>query len=76
MSSHFEDLQRQISSLPATEKAALAHALIAELDESSDTDVEQLWLDEARRRFDAYRRGELEARSGEEVMRAARERLK
>ncbi len=76
MSSNLEDIQRQISSLPAAEKAALAHALIAELDQSTDADAEQLWLDEARRRYDAYRQGELEARNGEEVMRAARERLK
>jgi len=76
MSSSLEDIQRQISSLPAAEKAALAHALIAELDRSTDTDAEQLWLDEARRRYDAYARGELEARSGEDVMRTARERLK
>jgi hypothetical protein len=76
MSTHLEELQKQISALSATQKAALAHALIAELDESSDPDAERMWIDEARRRYAAYQRGELESKSGDEVMRAARERLK
>jgi putative addiction module component (TIGR02574 family) len=76
MSAQFEEIQRQVKLLPAKEKAALAHALIGELDESTDSVAEQLWLEEAQRRYEAYQRGELKARSGDDVMSAARERLK
>ena len=76
MSSEFEDIQRQIVTLPAKDKAALAHQLIEELEESTDPDAERLWLEEATRRFEAYQRGDLASREGDEVMRKAREQLK
>ncbi|MCU1263983.1 MAG: hypothetical protein JWM21_301 [Acidobacteria bacterium] len=58
------------------EKAALARLLIEELDQSVDADVEQLWIDEARRRYDSYLRGELKALPGDDVMARARDRIK
>ncbi len=76
MSSHFHDLEMQVRALPLKEKAALARLLIGELDISVDADAEQLWIDEAQRRYDAYQRGEIEARPGDEVMARARNRLK
>jgi hypothetical protein len=38
--------------------------------------VEELWLDEARRRYDAYLRGEVQAIPGDEAMARARSRLR
>jgi len=76
MRGRFHDLVLQARGLPIKEKAALARLLIEELDTSVDLDAEQLWIDEAQRRYDAYKRGELEARSGDEVMARARNRLK
>jgi len=76
MSTQFEDIQRQVRTLSPNEKAALARLLIEELDQSFDGDVEQLWLDEAQRRFDSYLRGEIKAHEGDEVMSRARARLK
>lgn len=76
MSTRFHDLEMQARALPIKEKAALARLLIEELDTSVDVDAEQLWIDEAQRRYDAYQRGELEARPGDEVMARARNRLK
>ncbi len=76
MSTQFEDIQRQVKTLPPNEKAALARLLIEELDQSVDGDVEQLWIDEAQRRYDSYLRGEIKAHEGDEVMSRARERLK
>jgi len=52
------------------------YILIEELDASHDAGVEQLWIDEAQRRYDAFRKGELEALSGDAVMARARSRLK
>ena len=60
--------------LTTEEKAALVHLLIEELDSSADADVEQLWIEESRRRY-AYLKGELETVSGDEVMARAKNRL-
>ena len=76
MSSHFHDLEMQARALPVKEKAALARLLIEELDMTVDADAEQLWIDEAQRRYDAYQKGELEARPGDQVMARVRNRLK
>jgi putative addiction module component (TIGR02574 family) len=75
MSTLFEELQRQARTLKPKEKAALARILIDELDTSVDADVEQLWIDEAQRRYEAYLRGELQALPGDDVMKRARGRI-
>ena len=75
MSVLFNQVHEQARRLTAQEKAALAHLLIEELDSSSDADVERLWIEESRRRYEAYRRGESESRPGDEVMARARNRL-
>ena len=64
----FDEIQRQARLLPPNEKATLARILVEELDTESDEDVEQLWLAESQRRLEAYRRGEIEAQPGDEVM--------
>lgn len=46
-----------------------------DLDTSVDADSEQLWLEEAQRRYDAYLKGELEALDGNDVMNRARSRV-
>ena len=62
--------------LTVQEKAALAHQLIEDLDASLDADVEQAWIAESQRRYQAYLRGELQSKPGDEVMANARNRLK
>ena len=76
MSTQLEDIQKQVRSLAPNEKAALARLLIEELDQTFDGDVEQLWIDEAQRRYQAYLKGEIKAQPGDEVMTRARARLK
>lgn len=76
MSALFDELEKQARTLTPQEKATLARILIEELDPSRDAEVEQLWIDEAQRRYEAFRKGELEALPGEEVMARARARLK
>ena len=76
MSTLFDQLEKQARMLTPQEKASLARILIEELDPSSDTDVERLWIAESQRRYDAYRKGELKSVAGEEVMSRARNRLK
>jgi putative addiction module component (TIGR02574 family) len=76
MSALLEELKKQTRLLTAEEKATLARILIEGLDASTDSNVEQLWVAESERRFEAYLSGEIEAQPGEEVMTRARNRLK
>jgi len=75
MSAHFDEIQKQARLLPPEEKAALARVLIEELDNSVDADAERMWIEEAQRRYDAYLKGQLQALSGDDVMKRAHERL-
>lgn len=75
MSTSFEELKKKARALTSKEKATLARILIEELDSSTDENVEQLWIEEAQRRYRAYKAGELIPHSGDEVMRKARQRL-
>jgi Putative addiction module component len=58
------------------ERARLAHILIEELDSLVENNVEQLWIAEAQRRYQAYLKGEISLRPGDDVMSEARSRLK
>ena len=64
-----ENLARQWT---PTERATLAEHLIASLDRLDDAQNEQLWLEEAERRYQAYKDGRIFARSAEDVLSAAR----
>ena len=74
MATRFKEFEKQARALSAREKAALARVLIEDLDPSVDPGAEQLWIDEAQRRYDAFTAGKLDALPGEEVMRRARRR--
>jgi putative addiction module component (TIGR02574 family) len=76
MDSQFDALQKLARALSRKEKAALARVLIDELDLANEPGVDELWLEEARRRYDAYRQGDLGSVPGDEAMERARNRLK
>jgi putative addiction module component (TIGR02574 family) len=76
MSTLFDELEKQARLLTQQEKATLARILIEELDPSTDTEVEQIWIAEAQRRYQAYLKGEIESLPGDDVMSRARSRLK
>ena len=72
---HVADIREEIRKLSPKQKAELACVLIDSLDEDLNENVEQLWLDEATRRYEAYRRGEIASRPAAEVCAQARARL-
>ena len=76
MSALFDELEKQARLLTPQEKATLARILIEELDPSVDSQVEQLWISESKRRHQAYLKGEIESVPGDEAMSRARSRLK
>ena len=76
MSALYDQLEREARLLSVEERAKLAHTLIEELDSSVESNAEQLWIAEAQRRYEAYLKGEIGSRPGDEVMTNARNRLK
>lgn len=76
MASNFEKLEREVRALSSREKAALTQMLIEDLDPTVDENVEEMWIEEAQRRYEAYRAGNIKAVPGNEAIRRARKRLK
>ena len=68
MSPQLMEFEAQALKLSPTERAALAERLIASLDNLSEQQNEQLWIDEADRRYREYKSGKISARSAEEVL--------
>lgn len=73
MISPVEQLEAAALALPAQERARLAERLLASLDE--DSEIEQAWAEEVRRRLEQFRAGEIAAVAAEDVFAEARRRL-
>jgi len=76
MSRELSRLEQEAKQLPAADRAHLAHSLIASLDIGEDTEAEELWLQEAERRYQAYRQGRLASKPAAQVFDGARANLK
>jgi putative addiction module component (TIGR02574 family) len=66
MTAKVKSLAEVVVNLPAEDRTYLAERLLASLDE---TDLEQQWAVEAKRRLDEIRSGAVETVSAEEVYR-------
>lgn len=64
---NYEDIYQQANQLPPLEKSHLAELLLADLD-IPDPEIDTIWHDEAQKRWQAYRAGELKTVSYEAVM--------
>ena len=69
------ELEREVLQLDPKEKAALARNILDDLDTVADENTEKLWLEEARRRYQAYVAGASKAKPAQEVFDNARRRL-
>ena len=67
MSTRAENLVSEIKSLPDEEKLKVLDALLTELDKR-DSEVDHIWVAEARKRLNAYRAGEVPTVSYQELM--------
>ena len=76
MSPDLKECRDQALNLQIKERAVLAEYLIASLDSLDDTENEQLWLEEAERRYQEYRKGNISARLAEDVLRDARSSIR
>jgi putative addiction module component (TIGR02574 family) len=67
MTRRAQDVVEQIKTLPDTEKLAVVGSILYELDKP-DPAIDQVWADEARARWRAYRQGRADHVSYDEVM--------
>ncbi len=75
MATEIKDLEKKILALSSEERAKLAEHIISSLDVATDINAEAQWLDEAERRYQAYREGKLESKPANEVFEYAFNKL-
>ncbi|NLB54845.1 MAG: addiction module protein [Lentisphaerae bacterium] len=68
MSARLIECEAQALKLSPSDRAILAERLIASLDNLNEQQNEQLWFDEADRRYREYKKGNIKARSAEKVL--------
>jgi len=71
-----KEIEKETLRLGPRERALLAEHLIGSLDVEDDPDAERLWIEEAERRYKAYKEGRVQAKPAETVLREAREKYK
>ncbi|HEX7151957.1 MAG TPA: addiction module protein [Thermoanaerobaculia bacterium] len=76
MSRDLKDIAAEVLDLPLTARAELASQLLDSLDELSEEESDQLWAQEAERRYAEYKAGKIEAVPAEEVFARLRARRK
>lgn len=76
MSTSLSELATQVMQLPVRDRALLFEQLVASLETEGEVDVAEIWLQEAERRYQAYREGSVPARPAETVFQEAASRLK
>jgi putative addiction module component (TIGR02574 family) len=71
-----EECEASALKLPLAERAALAERLLESLDTLDDAETERLWVEEAERRYLAYKQGRLPSRSATEAIQDAQARFR
>lgn len=62
-----KELSAKIKSLPDNEKIELVDAILMQLDKP-DPEIDRIWAEEAKKRWEAYKTGKAETVSYEQVM--------
>ncbi len=75
MPTELEKYEQQAKHLSLQEQALLIKHLIEGLDELDEQDLERLWIQEASRRFQEFKSGNIQARPSKDVFCDARSRL-
>ena len=60
-------IEQSVLRLPKPDRAHLVHLLLDSLDDPAETDIQELWLNEARRRADEIDSGKVNLVSGENL---------
>jgi putative addiction module component (TIGR02574 family) len=75
MSTRFDQVAADAMKLPLRERVRLAQQLVSTLDDEAETEVEELWFSEAKRRLEELHSGKVEGIDADDAFRAARENL-
>lgn len=76
MARKLDELVSEALDLPSTSRAELAKQLLESLDNLSHAEIENLWIEESERRYEAYEAGEIKAVPADEVFARLRARKK
>ena len=76
MARKFSEVEYDAMQLSSRERALLVARLLTTLDPGEDVDAEELWLEEAERRYEKYRAGSIASKPAERAFEDAKERLK
>ena len=68
MATQADKLVTEIRALPDEEKLRVLDAILTDLDKP-DQEIDQIWAEEARKRWSSYKAGRLQTVSYEELMR-------
>jgi putative addiction module component (TIGR02574 family) len=75
MARTFSEIENEAMQLSRQERAVLVERLLTTLDVGEDIDAEELWLQEAERRYQEYRAGRLASKPAAQVFEDAKKRL-
>lgn len=70
-----KQIEKEVLNLPSGERARLAEHLIRSLDAREDREAEKLWVKEAERRYQEYKKGKVKAKPAGKVFKEARSKL-
>jgi putative addiction module component (TIGR02574 family) len=76
MSPDLKQCEAKALKLRPKDRAILAERLISSLDSLESSENEQLWIEEAERRYKGYRKGKITARPAKEVLWDARNSIR
>lgn len=76
MPKRLQDIEKDALQLSTHDRALLVEHLLATLDQEEEEDIEEAWLQEAEKRYQAYRAGKMKARSAEQVFNDAAKKSK
>jgi putative addiction module component (TIGR02574 family) len=75
MARTLDEIESEAMQLSRHERAVLVERLLATLDVGEDVDAEELWLQEAERRYQEYRTGRIASKPASQVFEEAKKRL-
>ena len=75
MSTILEEFENKAKNLPLKDRAALIESLISSLDELDEAECQELWVQEADKRYQAYKAGTITSKPAEAVFNDAKEML-
>ena len=76
MPSKVKQIEKEVLRLPSRERIQLAELLISSLDEEEEEpEAERLWIEEAERRYQEYKKGKVKSKPSEKVFKEVHSKL-